>query len=88
MFFKDDKGIDVIQMGTGDVRVCEIGYPNNSKLVGIGFGEAEEGKINRKLGGSGKFDYEVGIKLKLTFTNTKSIDVVINALKKAKKSYT
>ena len=84
MFYKDDKGIQVCQLGTGDVMVSGI-ETKEGKPLGIAFGEIQKGTIGREiLGMKGKLDYETGIKFKLIFTNPKSIDVVIDALKQAK----
>ena len=87
MFFKDEKGIEVCQLGTGDVIVSEVELKGISpkECVGIVFGKTKEGEIDRHLPEfQNKFDYEAGVKFKLIFTNPKSIDVVINALQKAK----
>ena len=73
-------------MGHGDIRVAGLDF-KKIRLTGICFGECESGKISRKLGGEGLKDYEVGIKVKLTFIKSESIDVVINALNKAKKYF-
>ena len=87
MFFKDNNGIDVCQLGTGDVLVSEAelqGVPVN-KCVAVVFGEIEEGDINRPLPKfKDKADYNSNVKFKLLFTNPKSIDVVIHELQQAK----
>ncbi len=87
MFFKDKNGIQVCQLGTGDIKVSEVeleGIPVK-ECVGVVFGECEKGKINRTIhGDKGKLDYEAGMKFKLLFTNPKSIDVVIKELQQAK----
>lgn len=87
MFFKDNHGIQVCQLGTGDVSVGNIYYENipPEECSGIVFGEIKKGKIDRKLPRmADKRDYDANIKFKLLFTDTKSIDVVINALKETK----
>lgn len=87
MFGKDEKGIDVCQLGTGDILVSEgeVKGISPKECVGVVFGEIQEGKIDRELPEfKGKMDYEANVKFKLLFTNPKSIDVVINALQKAK----
>ena len=89
MFFKDDNGIQVCQMGDGDVIVSEIKLTKASpkECVGICFGKTELGEINRILHEyKDKKDYEAGIKVKLLFTDVKSIDVVISKLNEAKES--
>ncbi len=89
MFFKDDNGIYVCQLGTGDVSVSNIEWKNilPKECVGIAFGEIERGEIDRHLPElDKKLDYIAGVKFKILFTDSKSIDVVINALQKAKES--
>lgn len=88
MFFKDDNGIDVIQMGTGDVMVTTVDFKDIStnERGGIAFAPCKAGKIDRPLPEfTGKIDYEAGVKLKILFSDIKAIDVVINQLELAKK---
>jgi len=88
MFYKDKNGIDTIQLGTGDVMVVDITLENTpfNECAGIAFAECDSGKIGRDIEGTAnKMDYEIGVKLKLLFTNSTSIDIVMAKLKKAKK---
>ncbi len=88
MFFTDKNGIQVCQLGTGDVMVSEAELEGISakECVSVVFGATEKGKIDRYLPQyKNKKDHEAGVKIKLLFTNPKSIDVVTNALQQAKK---
>ncbi|MCP4984575.1 MAG: hypothetical protein GY928_00525 [Colwellia sp.] len=87
MFYKDQKGIDICQLGTGNVSVSTIEWSNVSsqECVGVVFGETDKGEIGRRLEHiEGNRDCDVGVKFKLLFTKPESIDVVINKLKEAK----
>ena len=87
MFYKDDNDIDVIQLGNGDVTVCNILFDNYSEkdVVGIGFIPGTSGEIGEyKTDLEGQIDREANMKLKLLFTDIKSIDVVISQLILAK----
>ncbi len=87
MFYKDKAGIQICQLGTGDVSVSTVEWPNvdPQECVGVVFGEISKGKIDRRLRQiEGKKDCDVGIKFKLLFTKPESIDVVIDKLKEAK----
>jgi len=89
MFYKDKAGIQVCQLGTGDVSVSNIlwDHVDTSECAGVVFGETDKGKIDRKLEHiEGKRDCDVGVKFKLLFTKPESIDVVIEKLKEAKTS--
>ncbi len=88
MFFKDNHGIQVCQLGTGDISVGNIEYEDilPEECSGIVFGEIEKGKIDRELPEiAGKRDCDANVKFKLLFTDTKSIDVVINTLIETKR---
>ena len=87
MFFEDKNGILACQLGNGDVMVSEAELKDISprECVSVVFGECNKGEIDRELPEfKDKADYEAGVKFKLLFTNPKSIDVVVNALQKAK----
>ena len=89
MFYKDGKGIEVCQLGKGDILVSDV-YLEGIRpkdCVGVVFGEVEEGEINRELPEfKNKMDHEANVRFKLLFTNPNSIDVVVNALQAAKES--
>lgn len=88
MFYKDEKGIDICQLGTGDISVSELEYPDISpkEVVGIAFGETKKAEIGKIIPNSkGKYDYEFNVKFKLLFTKVESIDIVIEALEKSKR---
>lgn len=87
MFFFDENNILTCQMGTGDIMVSSVEFEKISlkECTGIVFGKCEQGEINRKLPEfADKKDSEAGVKFKLLFTDAKSIDVVMRALKQAK----
>jgi hypothetical protein len=87
MFYKDKAGIQVCQLGTGDVSVGNIEWQDvpDNECVGIVFGETDKGAIDRRLKHiEGKLDCNARVKLKLLFTKVESIDVIIEKLKIAK----
>ena len=87
MFFRDKTGIQVCQLGAGDVMVSvgQLENVSTKECVAVLFGECAPGEIDRALSElGGKKDYEAWVKFKLLFTNTKSIDVVIKELQQAK----
>ncbi len=89
MFYKDNAGIPVCQLGAGDVSVGNVEWNGiePQECVGVVFGETAKGKVNRRLEHiEGKRDCDVGVKFKLLFTRPESIDVVIDKLEKAKVS--
>ena len=92
MIFKDEVGVNTIQFGTGDILIS-VGFlddPNIDYTPSIAFGEQEEGKIGRQgnphplYGDECHIQTTQEIHTKLTFTNTKSIDVLIGMLQQAK----
>lgn len=87
MFYKDDKGIECCELGSGDVGIS-IGTPvglKKSECAIVIFSDIKKGEIDRLVPGYvGKYDYEVGAMFKLIFTDSKSVDVVLNALNKIK----
>ena len=85
--FRKENGIDIIQLGTGDILVSNVRYPNHKNIVGVGFSEIEPmpiGSFNTDL--EGKTESEVNIKYKLDFTSIKSIQVVIDRLREAQET--
>lgn len=89
MFYKDKQGIQICQLGIGDVSVSNIEWKDVSakECVGVAFGEIERGAIDRHLPEiDNKLDYIAGVKFKLLFTDLKSVDVVIAKLQRAKES--
>ena len=87
MFYKDDNNIDIIQLGNGDVTLCNVLFEthSDSDVVGIGFIPGDPGAIGEyKTNIGGQKDHEASMKLKLLFTNSRSIDVVISQLLEAK----
>jgi len=90
MFFTDKNGINACQLGTGErivlVSEAELEGVSAKECISVVFGETEKGNIGRCLPQyKNKKDFEAGVKIKLLFTDPKSIDVVINALRQAKK---
>ena len=87
MYFTVKHGIYACQLGSGDVMVSDaelIGI-SPGECVSVVFGECKKGEIDRALPEfKDKLDYAAGVRFKLLFTNPKSIEVVINVLKKAK----
>ena len=87
MFYKDEKGIQICQLGTGDVSVSNIEWPDikPKECVGVAFGKTKSAEIGKLIPNSkGKYDYEFDVKFKLLFTKPESIDVVIEKLQEAK----
>ncbi len=87
---KDEYAIDIVEMGLGDVEVSVCGWEHEGvdvkEKVGVMFGPCEPGPIDREIKGTvGKTVKEVGGKLVIIFHDSRSIDVVINALQEAKK---
>ena len=87
MFFFDDNGIMTVQLGMGDVMVSDVRGKGHDECTGIVFGEKGKGDIGEAIPDLvGKYDYEAATKIKILFTDTKSIDVVIEKLENAKKN--
>ncbi len=81
MRFKDKKGIDVIQFGTGDVGIGVLGELATEDFFGISFFPIPETKIGEYLPEyDNKLDYEVGAYCKLVFSQASSVTVLIEQL--------
>ncbi len=85
MFFKDDDGAQGVLFGEGKIVVA------NFEMIGAGItyagvllGEVKEEESSIiKL--QGKNSEEINTKIRLVFQETKSIDLLIESLKKAKR---
>ncbi len=87
MFDKDDDGAQMCLFGDGKVIVAsfEIGAGEDF-FAGVLLAEGIKNKIVTIDNNQGKDSGEINTKIRLVFEETKSIDVVIDALKRAKKA--
>ncbi len=87
MFSKDDDGAQMCLFGDGKVIVAnfEIGGGEDF-FAGVLLAESIKNKIVTIDNNQGKDSGEINTKIRLVFEEVKSIDVVIDALKRAKKA--
>lgn len=90
MIEKDDAGVNVIVLGSGDIEVCSghLDDPEENWTF-VSFGQSTPGEINRVIkeeDAHGCKSDTIGFKhhTRLAFTDPRSIDVVIHHLKEAK----
>jgi hypothetical protein len=86
MFFKDDDGAQAVLFGDGKVIVAnfEIGVGEDF-FAGVLLAEGIKNKIVTIDNNQDKDSGEINTKIRLCFQEIKSIDVLIDALKRAKK---
>ena len=77
------KNITLIELGNGDVKVAYV-YSKKNKYTGIEFVNDIPQKIGTKQGIPGVTTNDTKPEAMLTFTDVKSIEIVEEALKKAK----
>jgi hypothetical protein len=86
---KDENGIKVLEFGSGDICVVCIGNKIGAELFGVGFIQTDSVEIGTyRPEFDGMTEAQAMIEVKMTFNNTKSIDVVIDHLQKVKDSKT
>lgn len=90
MFFTTNNGVNVIQFGSGDIEVGPATIKGNSKIGTVSLiptkkpmkiGEEIDRSKERK---AGMTDADIGVHTRLVFTDSRSIDVLVEALLKAK----
>lgn len=89
MFFTE-KEVNIIQFGSGDIEVGGSvlkGYPHIGavSLMPLNPPVTPNSDIDRsKESAAGMVDTDIGVHTRLVFTDTRSIDALINQLEKAK----
>ena len=88
MKIESDDGITVIEMGTGDTLVTYGILDETDETTGcISFCENGTGNIGEEWETDEcKLDTMIGVHTRITFSDTRSIDVVIEMLERAKKA--
>ncbi len=81
---EDRNGIKYLIFGTGDIGVGNILFHDDLTLKGVGFWQTEPGEISRELGAVGKSIEEIKTQVVMQFNNSKSAQVIINALQNCK----
>lgn len=84
--YMTEYGIPTVQIGNGDVIVCDLKF--NDGFAGIGFSLGEKGDVGRYLvveDGANACDY--GVFFQIIATNPESIQVLIDRLTAAKDSF-
>jgi hypothetical protein len=80
MFFTTDDGVNVIQFGTGDIRIAP-GILVDEAAGSISLIPDERHPINsRDENLETRYDIELGVHTRLVFTDVRSIDVLIDML--------
>jgi hypothetical protein len=82
-----ENNINVLEFGTGDICVVCIGKKVDSELYGVGFLQTdpiEIGKYRPEYDGITEDEFKPEVKM--TFSDIRSIDVVIDHLQKVKDS--
>lgn len=86
MFFTDDDGAQGVLFGEGKVVVANFEMVNTDiTYAGVLLGEVKEEEKSTIIQLQGKNSEEINTKIRLVFQETKSIDLVIESLKKAKR---
>lgn len=87
MFFKDQDGAQAVLFGNGKVIVANFEIKGGEDFfAGVLLAEGIKNKIVTIDNNQDKDSGEINIKIRLVFEEVKSIDVVIESLKKAKKA--
>jgi hypothetical protein len=91
MFFTTKTGVNVVQFGSGDIEVGATEYPYENigcvSLMPLKEPLKPGTKINRsEENKKAMTDEDLNVHTRLIFTSKESIDVLIWALKKAKKA--
>jgi hypothetical protein len=80
MFFIDDDGVNVVQFGTGDISISP-GLIKDSNNGSVSLIPQKPQPINARddyLGN--RIDTDLGVHTRLVFTDSRSIDVLVNML--------
>ena len=86
MFFKDDDNAQAVLFGDGEVIVANFEIGSGEEFfAGVLLGEGVKNKIVTIDNNQDKDSGEINTKIRLCFEEIKSIDVLIEALKRAKK---
>lgn len=89
MIFEDEDGVNVIQFGTGDIEVAAGMVDDPEETIGtVSFAQQRPGEIGGISQRSKKNDecvLDTFAHTRLVFTDTRSIDVVIDHFRKCKR---
>lgn len=87
MKYKDNNGIEVIEFGSGDTGIGVLGDLETSDFFGVNFFPIPPVNVGDDLPEyDNKLDYEVDTFIKLCFTKSSSVQVLIEQLQRVKDS--